>query len=1655
MSLFVVNTPNHEGQLKEHLIAAHKRKPLLATAWMNPPSVLITNSEGEVLTPVTEPAGSTGRTHQPMALTWHPSEALLLIGWSNGEMSLWSMPSVSSLALGEDYTAAAALTAVQSIAARAATQSDVEGAVREHGAGAVLAAEWSTRGLYLVSASQQRHVVMWMLEQTPTETSVSFKLKPLWSVQACEPVVGIFHVPGKAAHSPTAFNAYDGAAPAAAAEGGDDDISFLLADGSSSLAAINEDQQLFPCVRQQEAIVSVLYDATSRTLVTLTTTCMVEVYRVGEGIKGSSTLRRKLSAPSTTATTSAATGGRITMSMVWASPGVVAFGCDDDRVRVLDLSNESMDVLMLPQPDLHVSSLATFAAKGILTVGTVEGVLAVFQHRAASLSTVHHALEARETTTINSPFAAAAGVASQWEAIAVHQVGKCVDRVVFTAFGDVALCRGGSELQVLHEIIRKRSWDGVAAVTQISSDMVVIESVTGCQCLLQNKGNVRGLSIAFPNIAIWNGSQIDLYIINEVASEFTFVNFVMTTSPAFAIHRDGLIYVKGNRIIFETMQLAPIAQMTFTESEGIPVIIDIMNDYLVAVSSKNYLRLARVSSRDLQQFGPARPLTFPSATEPTPSDTVSGAPAAGPSAAKDTNALEVSVSTARVNAQGRRVALMTSLGPLALPDTRIWVYDSDTDKMSSFDFGSRNEMPNSVYWNTPEPNTSTIGEFEYILLACETYQIHMDDKKAASEEVATPKAGTDGINDKNGSADRPAGQENFPEALQNMENYAEKKAELEDARRGSVGATNYVAQRAHNIVTLFATHDGLVVQNVASMRRYQICLVGLTIPDFLLASVKINGNPSNAEDYVIEQKRLRDFEGLKSDKDVAVREALMKFSYYATIGNMDEAYRCVKSIKNPAAWQGLARLCVTSGRLDVAAVCLATMEDCVAARAVREAREEYPDDKGVQLATLALGLGMTEEAEELLRKSKRYDLLTDVYMACGKFEHAQRHSERFDRARIRPVAYKYAQFMESLQNMDAAIMWYYNAKCAGTDVPRIFFQTNRMHELRQLMVTQTQSPSPSAGASAPTAQPGRDERQSAFAAIFPQNRELLLWWAQHSERRRNVQEALRFYHAGEDVYNIVRILCSLTPPKLDSAVQLVNKEMEKAKTRFQQQQAFAAAAPMHCGDDDQGEPDPVGAAYFVGQLYERQGNAQLALQYYQAAGAYRSGVRVAWKTEQYGTVVNLAIKSTDERLMLETAMALEKQQAYDKAVQLYRRIGAVQCALDACVRGGLYETLHEVSATFASGSTDPAVFLGMADHFQSEGDYQKAVEMLLFAKHFDEALKLCETRGVTLTEEMAESMTSDMGKLSMEERQAVLRRVAHIAKDQGSWSLACKKYTQAGDRVKAMRMLMRGGETEKVIFFANHSRNVEIYTMAANFLQSQNWSTNASIYKSIILFYTKAKAWTNLLVFYESCAQLHIDENRNYPEALRALEDCIAMTESGSAGKANIDSDKVEQLKRRVEVLKAFVKAQKTVDSMVVADRGSVAEKAKADSVIASCSDIIKRSRPSSPDHDLIQDALRIGDVFALMVRFYFDKLGESNNALKVMESMSKHGADPQLFIETDYMERVCQANGKSLANVLPGVMAAGAPGAGWEGARKESTDTRRSSVIDEVDRAV
>ena len=74
-----------------------------------------------------------------------------------------------------------------------------------------------------------------------------------------------------------------------------------------------------------------------------------------------------------------------------------------------------------------------------------------------------------------------------------------------------------------------------------------------------------------------------------------------------------------------------------------------------------------------------------------------------------------------------------------------------------------------------------------------------------------------------------------------------------------------------------------------------------------------------------------------------------------------------------------------------------------------------------------------------------------------------------------------------------------------------------------------------------------------------------------------------------------------------------------------------------------------------------------------------------------------------------------------------------------------------------------------------------------------------------------------------------------------------------------MKSLLKSGDTERIIYFANVCRQKQVYIMAANYLQSLDWKKDPDIMKDIIQFYTRAKSMVLLAGFYDSCAQVCYD----------------------------------------------------------------------------------------------------------------------------------------------------------------------------------------------------
>ncbi len=80
--------------------------------------------------------------------------------------------------------------------------------------------------------------------------------------------------------------------------------------------------------------------------------------------------------------------------------------------------------------------------------------------------------------------------------------------------------------------------------------------------------------------------------------------------------------------------------------------------------------------------------------------------------------------------------------------------------------------------------------------------------------------------------------------------------------------------------------------------------------------------------------------------------------------------------------------------------------------------------------------------------------------------------------------------------------------------------------------------------------------------------------------------------------------------------------------------------------------------------------------------------------------------------------------------------------------------------------------------------------------------------------------------------------------------------------------------------------------------------------KTIISFYSKAKAFDSLANFYDACAQVEIDEYRDYEKALGAMKEAKRQLDKSTAANTDI---KQSQLNKRIKYLEMFCQAREAV----------------------------------------------------------------------------------------------------------------------------------------------
>jgi intraflagellar transport protein 140 len=1110
------------------------------------------------------------------------------------------------------------------------------------------------------------------------------------------------------------------------------------------------------------------------------------------------------------------------------------------------------------------------------------------------------------------------------------------------------------ETVFLNESVMNGLVCGDLSVIQDNATEVTVYIGDASESAKVNTGiQIRGLAVGRSCFVCWSGKIAKVYRVDPSSHRIEALEPIKCTSMAMAIADASFIVdeawfvVENSTVRINNFMGTQKGMINFSEAEGSPQHIDVNGRYVAVMTNKGCVKIVNVH------------------TPTKPKLQVTGNLFSGKTISTSVNfdPTNMKVRSIKVNSSGTVVAVLCDIiepsQRINYPDTKLYIYDAVRGSLATFDFATLKRYPLNVMWDESDDR----------LFCCESYRIR----------DVLPSENGSGSKSSNAKLSTASGEEKSP---------ADDKSGGDGTSSGS-GNKDQVANT--EVYLMFATGEqGILMQDSISSEDGYGPLIGFNVPKIYYRKSSKTSRASEQDESTntmgngnILVKVMRDFMGMNNVNDV-IKSALLDFSFYLTLGKLDDAYRVVKEINSPAIWENMAQMCVKTKRIDVAEVCLGNMGNARGAAAVREAKKE--GNLEVTIGVLAIQLGLLDDAAALFREAGRYDMLNRLYQASGFWEKAIATAEEQDRIHLKTTHYKFAKYLESVGHVDDAIEHFERSQNARTEVPRMLFHLGRIDELGEYVM--------------------RSEDTS-----------LAKWWASYLESIDRLDKAKKFYSKAKDYLSLVRIYC-FKVSQLATFILFYYLFLQISLIPFSFFLLIAQGDFQKAAEIVTETGDRASAYHFARQL-ENQGEFQEAITFYSMSGCYNHSIRLARAHNLDAELMRFALKSTPA-LMIECAQHFEMKEEYDKAVQLYHKGGDIPRALELCFRIGeenpkhphaaiAFDMLNSIAQDLGVDSS-PQTLARCADFLVQHKQYDKAIELYVMAKRYHAAIEMAMQHRVNLTDDMVEKLTppevpagtaTGNGIVDPSERREILKDLAKALKKQGSFTLASKKYTQAGDRVRAIKCLVRSGDTKAVIQFASISRNNEIYTLAANYLQQMNWRESMDIMKAIIMFYTKAKAFMQLAGFYDSCAQVEIDEYRDYEKAVAALNEALKYLskETGATGPGS----------SATSTARAAMELQKSVEKRVLLIEKFIEAKScmrnDPQTMIAICEALLQDPQ--------IEEAIRIGDLLGMLIEFFYQQ-NSMQDAYHYLREMEDRKIQPFPYVEASIVHDIYKAVGVS-----------------------------------------
>ena len=338
-------------------------------------------------------------------------------------------------------------------------------------------------------------------------------------------------------------------------------------------------------------------------------------------------------------------------------------------------------------------------------------------------------------------------------------------------------------------------------------------------------GHIKGVDLHENSMLYWNNKSIEiLSITKEDQIKVTTISsiFQKPIKCMFA-GRDSIVITTDFGFNHLALNGQVKQTLTFPESEGKVLGIDIMGSFLVMWTQSSYMRVFSIGS---EIKGVSQSRRF-----------------------EDSKGLIGHIKSCSINSNGKKIGIISNKATNSgsVVSHSLHIFDTENDSFSNYDMGE-DKIPVQFFWDKKDHRYFGI-QAEVTRNSIAKSEEQPDDEERDEE---TDKESNDKV-------DEP------------------------------------VKSTAREFLTFFYTFEtGIRYQDKYSLRAGILDIFALKVPHFY-ATERVR------EDYYISKIVLHDFHKINTEDEI-IKTSILNFSFHLTSGNLDEAYKSVKSIQSSAIW---------------------------------------------------------------------------------------------------------------------------------------------------------------------------------------------------------------------------------------------------------------------------------------------------------------------------------------------------------------------------------------------------------------------------------------------------------------------------------------------------------------------------------------------------------------------------------------------------------------------------------------------------------------------------------------------------------------------------------------------------------------------------------